>query len=108
MRSLFGRRLESDLSLGFPLLTTKKMYFKGIVEELLSPLRGDIDTSLLRDKGVTRWDSYTTNDFQESIGLECLSENLIGPIYGYQWRHYGSVYDVHKGGPLLAGKHVVE
>lgn len=79
--SSFGHTLEFDLSKYFPLLTTKKMYFKGIVEELAWFLRGSTDVSELREKGVHIWDGNTKNRDYDA-----------GPVYGFQWRHYGAPY----------------
>ena len=98
-KSLFGERLEHDLAHGFPLLTTKRMFWKGICEELLFFLRGETDTMALRNKGVKIWDGNTTKEFQESVGLGHLRENLMGPMYGYQWRFFGQPYDCTSGQP---------
>ena len=79
--SMFGHTLDFDLSQSFPLLTTKKMYFKGIVEELAWFLRGSTDVSELRDKGVHIWDGNTEKRKYDA-----------GPVYGFQWRHFGAPY----------------
>jgi len=79
--SSFGHRLEFDLSQYFPLLTTKKMFFKGVVEELSWFLKGCTDVSILREKGVHIWDGNT-----EDRGYDA------GPVYGFQWRHFGAAY----------------
>lgn len=71
--SVFGRQLRHDLNDGFPLLTTKKLHFKGIANELLWFLRGDTNTQWLRDNGVTIWDEWATESGD------------LGPIYGKQW-----------------------
>ena len=55
-RSVFGRQFRHDLSEGFPLLTTKKLHFKSIANELIWFLRGDTNTQWLRDNGVSIWD----------------------------------------------------
>ena len=80
-----------DLTNGFPLLTTKKMFFRGIVEELLFFIRGDTDTSMLSDKKVRIWEGNTTEDFLKSKNLE-YSNGVMGPMYGYQWRYFNSPY----------------
>lgn len=95
---LFGGRMEFDLQKGFPLLTTKKMYWKGIVEELLWFLRGSTDANELKDKGVHIWDGNTTRAFLDSRGLTDYAEGECGPIYGFQWRCFGGDYPKHENG----------
>lgn len=75
-RSVFGRQLRYDLSDSFPLLTTKKVFFKGVAEELLWFLDGDTNAHHLAEKGVHIWDDWA----DESGDL--------GPIYSAQWRHW--------------------
>ncbi|MDA0693632.1 MAG: thymidylate synthase [Proteobacteria bacterium] len=75
-RSVFGRQFRHDLSEGFPLLTTKKLHFKSIANELIWFLRGDTNTQWLRDNGVSIWDEWATE------------EGDLGPIYGAQWRNW--------------------
>lgn len=79
--SVFGASLECDLRDGFPLLTSKKVFFRGIVEELAWFLRGSTDVSELRARRVHIWDLNT-----EGRGFDA------GPIYGFQWRHFGAAY----------------
>ncbi len=80
--SRFGKVLRFYGVEGFPLLTTKKMFFRGIVEELLFFLRGDTDTKKLEEKGVNIWKKNTEK-----------TNGLMGPMYGYQWRHFDSEYN---------------
>lgn len=97
-RSLFNKQLEFDLEKeGFPLLTSKKMFFRGIVEELLFFLRGDTDSKILEDKNVNIWKENTNKNFLEKQGLNDYKEGLLGPMYGYQWRFFNSKYDPNTG-----------
>lgn len=83
--SKFGAQLHCDLSEGFPLLTTKKMFWRGIVEELSWFLRGSTNVQELRDKRVHIWDGNSSERGYDA-----------GPVYGFQWRHFGAEYgDCH-------------
>lgn len=89
--SLFSKKLKFDLSKGFPLLTTKKVYFKGIVEELIWFMKGDTNVNHLIEKNVHIWDGNSTREYMDSIGID-REERDIGPCYGWQWRHFGANY----------------
>lgn len=88
-RSLFGRSIRWDMKDEFPLLTTKKMYWRGIVEELLFFIRGDTQTKQLEEKGVNIWKGNTNRAFLDAHGHGDYEEGEMGPMYGYQWRHFG-------------------
>lgn len=92
VRSLFGERISFDLRLGFPLLTTKKMFFKGIVAELLWFLKGQTDNKILTHQGVHIWDGNSSRSALDQRGLTEYQEHECGPIYGYQWRRFGVPY----------------
>lgn len=75
-----------------PLLTTKRTFWRGIVEELLWFVRGSTDSKLLSDKGVKIWDGNGSKEFLEKRGLGHRREGDLGPVYGFQWRHFGAEY----------------
>lgn len=89
--SLFNETLTFDLQKGFPLLTTKKMFWKGIVEELLFFIRGDTNTKHLEEKGVNIWKGNTSQEFIDKLGLP-YKEGDMGVLYGWNWRHFGAEY----------------
>lgn len=74
--SLFGAQLRYPLRDGFPLLTTKKVYFRGVVGELLWFLRGDTHIGWLQEHGIHIWDEWATPSGE------------LGPVYGAQWRSW--------------------
>lgn len=88
-KSIFGTQLRFSLKDNkIPMLTTKKMFSKGIIEELLFFLRGDTDTKKLEAKGVNIWKGNTTREFLDKRGLSHLPEGDMGKGYGYQWRNF--------------------
>lgn len=89
--SLFNKTISFDLQKGFPLLTTKKVFMRGIFEELLFFLKGQTDSKLLEDKGVNIWKPNTTTEFLASCKLP-YKEGTMGPMYGWNWRHFGADY----------------
>ena len=82
-KAVFGRMLSHDMALGFPLLTTKKIYFDHAITELLWILQGRTDLKYLRDNGVTYWDA----DYNRSGR----TDGTLGPVYGYQLRNFNGV-----------------
>jgi thymidylate synthase len=92
-RSLFGKKMEFSLhSDRIPLFTTKRTFFRGVVEELLWMLRGSSDATELSDKGINIWKGHSSREFLDSRGLTDYEVGDIGPLYGYQWRHAGEPY----------------
>jgi dihydrofolate reductase / thymidylate synthase len=94
--SLFGKQMRYDMRNGFPLLTTKKMPWKTVLRELIWFINGSTDNKLLQDKNVHIWDGNSTKEFLKTRGLDHYEEGDLGPIYGFQWRHFGAEYSGHK------------
>lgn len=84
---LFGHQMRFDLREGFPLLTTKRVYVRAIVHELLWFLRGETHVGPLHDAGVTIWDEWATAEQTARFGRK---EGDLGPVYGHQWRNFGA------------------
>ena len=99
-RSSFCHHLTFDMGLGFPLLTTKKMFWKGIVEEFIFFIKGETNSKLLENKGINIWKKNTSRKFLDSLGFYDREEGIMGPMYGYQWRFYNAKYDENTGKPL--------
>jgi len=94
--SVFGKQMRFDLRKSFPLLTTKRTFWRGVVEELLWFVRGDTNARHLSDKGVKIWDANGSREFLDKRGLGHREEMDLGPVYGFQWRHFGAKYvDMH-------------
>ena len=77
-RKVFGRQMRFDLSKGFPLVTTKKTFFRGIVHELIWLLSGNTNIKYLQDNNVHIWDEWADENGD------------LGPVYGHQWRNFNS------------------
>ena len=108
-RGIFGHQMRFDLSEGFPLLTTKRLFLKGVIYELLWFLRGDTNIKYLVDNGVHIWDSDAYRYYNElcvrhgvlpvdrdtflaAAGVESPIEGYrfgdLNYVYGYQWRSW--------------------
>ena len=114
-KSVFGRQIRHNMQDGFPLLTTKKMAWKTMVTELLWFLKGDTNIKYLVDNGCNIWngDAYKryervwNYDLDEPMSMEDFVERIktdedfarvwgeLGPIYGNQWREWGSHYETN-------------
>lgn len=94
--SVFGRQMRFDLSKGFPLVTVKKTFWKGVLVELLWLMRGETNINFLTDRGVHIWDEWADD------------KGDLGPVYGEQWRKWKSseLYQAFPGG--LSGMDFVE
>lgn len=92
-KSIFGTQLKFDLSKSFPILTTKKVFWKAVAEELLWFVRGETDSKKLEAKGVNIWTGNTSREFLDKKGLD-YPEGEIGPGYGFQWRQWGGEYKI--------------
>jgi dihydrofolate reductase/thymidylate synthase len=91
--SKFGCQMRFSLRNGrFPLLTTKRTFFRGVLEELLWFIAGDTNAGHLRDKGIHIWDGNASREYLDANGFQDRDEGDLGPVYGFQWRHFGAVY----------------
>lgn len=95
--SVFGAQMRFSLADNvFPLLTTKRVFFRGVAEELLWFIHGDTNSKHLSEKNVNIWDKHGSTEYLSSIGLGHREEGDLGPVYGFQWRHSGARYvDCH-------------
>jgi thymidylate synthase len=86
-RGIFGHQMRFDLRAGFPLLTTKKLHTRSIIQELLWFLRGETHVKSLQEAGVRIWNEWATAEQTAKFGRR---EGDLGPVYGHQWRNFGA------------------
>lgn len=95
--SIFGTHMKFNLRNNqFPLLTTKTVFWKGVVEELLWMIKGSTDSEILSKKGIKMWNPNSSREFLDKMGFQNREVGDLGPIYGFQWRHFGAFYQNHK------------
>ena len=91
--SVFGRVLKYDIRDGkLPLLTSKRTFIRGIIEEMLFFVSGNTDCTKLQEKGIHIWDGNTTREFLDNRGLNHLPVGDMGAGYAFQWRYFGAEY----------------
>jgi len=95
--SNFGTQMRFSLRDGtLPLLTTKRTFWRGVAEELLWFIQGSTNANDLAAKDIHIWDGNGSREFLDSRGLEHREAGDLGPVYGFQWRHFGAEYkDMH-------------
>ena len=125
IKGVFGRQIRFDLSKGFPLLTTKKVFMRGITHELIWFLKGDSNIKYLIDNNVHIWDEWgykqykvkseklkvksllTQEQYVEKIKTDlkfAKKYGELGPVYGVQWRRWPSFAKASEGKPASQGK----
>jgi len=91
--STFGSHMRFSLKDGkLPLLTTKKMAYKSCFQELFWFISGDTNNDTLKNKNVNIWNANSSREFLDSVGLTNNVEGDLGPVYGFQWRHFNADY----------------
>ncbi|ODA81145.1 hypothetical protein RJ55_04109 [Drechmeria coniospora] len=88
----FKFRLNDNGRPILPLLTTKRVFHRAVITELLWFIEGNTSSIALSDVGVKIWDGNGSRDFLDNLGLSHRAEGDLGPIYGFQWRHFGADY----------------
>ena len=92
-KAIFGTAMHFSLNDGvIPFMTTKRLAWKTCLKELLWFIKGDTDNKHLKDQNVHIWDANGSRDFLDSRGLINRKEDDLGPIYGFQWRHFNADY----------------
>lgn len=107
-RAVAGVLFEHDMAQGFPLLTTKKMPFRLIASELEFFLKGITDKEWLRERNNHIWDDWCSPDkvpygHDAETQARMAAERELGPVYGWQWRHFGGEYSAWDQPPHREG-----
>lgn len=97
VKSIFSKKLQFDISNSIPLLTTKHVSLRNIIEELLWFCRGETDSNILKRKNINIWNGNTSREFLNKRGLD-YKEGELGPLYGFQLRNFGGDYPSGKKG----------
>jgi len=97
--SHFGYQTRFDLREGFPIVTTKKVPFRWIAEELFWFLSGDTNEANLRAKGVDIWAEWADEEHTQRFSR---AAGDLGPVYGYLWRSFGGDYPQRNGVDQIA------
>jgi thymidylate synthase len=97
-RSLFAPKplkfslSNPDGSLILPLLTTKRVFLRAVIAELLWFISGSTSSTPLTEAGIKIWDGNGSREYLDSVGLSHRAVGDLGPVYGFQWRHFGAEY----------------
>ncbi len=97
--SHFGYQTRFDLREGFPIVTTKRIPFRWVAEELFWFLSGDTNEANLRSRGVDIWAEWADEEHTRRFGRET---GDLGPVYGYLWRSFGGAYPARNGTDQIA------
>jgi len=93
--SKFGTQMRFSLRDGtLPLLTTKRTFWRGVAEELLWFVKGSTNANDLAAKNIHIWDGNGSREFLDGCGLEHREVGDLGPVYGFQWRHFGATVSI--------------
>lgn len=97
-RSLFGKSMTFSLRNGeFPLITTKRVFWRAAFEELFWFLSGSTDSTVLSKKGINIWQGNTSREYLDAHGFRSRAVGDIGPGYGWQWRSFGAKFNDARG-----------
>ena len=83
---------SQDPTLILPLLTTKRVFLRAVVAELLWFISGSTSSTPLSEAGIKIWDGNGSREYLDSVGLFHREVGDLGPVYGFQWRHFGANY----------------
>ena len=95
-RYIWGTQLNFDLSNGFPATVCRPVPLRWAFEETMFFLRGETQTTILEDKGVSIWKGNTSREFLDGRGLHWLPTGDMGKGYGHQWRNFGGLHGIER------------